>query len=267
MGATMTGATATALVTGSSSGIGRAIALRLAESGSDVILHGCESIAALEELVAEITRIGRRATYLQADFRQSNGLSKFVGDAWDAFGAIDVWVNNAGADVLTGSAREGAFTEKLELLWKTDVLPTLVLSREVGKRMRERARSTGAAAGSFSIINIGWDQAAQGMAGDSGEIFGAVKGAVMAATLSLAQSLAPEVRVNCIAPGWIRTAWGQSATEAWQVRATRESLMGRWGAPDDVANLAAFLAGPQASFLSGQIIPLNGGFRFDQSAS
>jgi 3-oxoacyl-[acyl-carrier protein] reductase len=263
----MTGPTAIALVTGSSSGIGRAIALRLADAGSDLILHGCESIAALEELVGEIAQKGRRATSLQADFRQADRLAKFVDDAWNAFGAIDVWVNNAGADVLTGSAREAAFSEKLDMLWKTDVLPTLVLSREVGKRMRDRARSTNAAAGSFSIINIGWDQAAQGMAGDSGEIFAAIKGAVMAATLSLAQSLAPEVRVNCIAPGWIRTAWGQSATESWQVRATRESLMGRWGSPDDVAQLAAFLAGPQASFLSGQIIPLNGGFRFDQSTS
>jgi 3-oxoacyl-[acyl-carrier protein] reductase len=261
----MTQPPSTALVTGSSSGIGRAIAIQLAESGNDVILHGRESVAALEELVGEITRMGRRATFLQADFRQTARLAEFVENAWAVFGGIDVWVNNAGADVLTGSVRDASFADKLDLLWKTDVVPTIVLSREVGKRMQARARATGAPAGGSTIINIGWDQAVQGMAGDSGTMFGATKGAVMAATLSLAQSLAPEVRVNVIAPGWIRTAWGESATEAWQVRATRESLMGRWGSTDDVAQLAAFLASPRASFISGQIIPVNGGFRFDQS--
>jgi 3-oxoacyl-[acyl-carrier protein] reductase len=257
----------TALVTGSSSGIGRSIALRLAESGYDVVLHGRESVAALEELVGEISKLGRQATFLQADFCQPEQLSKFLEDAWAALGSIDALVNNAGADVLTGSARDASFTDKLELLWSTDVVSTIVLSREVGKRMRETARSAKTPAGSYSIINIGWDQAFQGMAGDSGEMFGAIKGAIMAATLSLAQSLAPEVRVNCIAPGWIRTAWGQSATEAWQVRATRESLMERWGSPDDVAHLATFLSGLPASFISGQIIAVNGGFRFDQSSN
>jgi 3-oxoacyl-[acyl-carrier protein] reductase len=130
--------------------------------------------------------------------------------------------------------------------------------------MRSRARSENYNAGQLSILNMGWDQADQGMAGDSGLLFGATKGAIMAATKSLAQSLAPEVRVNCVAPGWIRTAWGESASEAWQVRATKESLMGRWGTADDVAELAVFLSSGAASFISGQVIPVNGGFRFNQ---
>ena len=100
------------------------------------------------------------------------------------------------------------------------------------------------------------------MAGDSGELFATTKGAVMAMTRSLAQTLAPVVRVNCIAPGWIRTAWGASASQKWEQRAMAQSLMRRWGKPDDISAVVAFLCGRQASFISGQVIPVDGGFNF-----
>jgi 3-oxoacyl-[acyl-carrier protein] reductase len=113
-----------------------------------------------------------------------------------------------------------------------------------------------------AILTMGWDQAVQGMAGPSGELFSTSKGAVMALTKSLAQSLAPHVRVNCLAPGWIKTKWGEDASEYWAQRAKREALMSRWGTPDDVANMAAFLCSKQSSFISGQIMRINGGFRY-----
>ena len=113
------------------------------------------------------------------------------------------------------------------------------------------------------ILNIGWDQALWGMAGDSGEMFAAIKGAVMSFSRSLAQSLAPEVRVNCLAPGWIKTAWGEQASAAWQERAVGEALLQRWGTPQDVATVARFLASPAAAFVTGQVIPVNGGFRYE----
>ena len=105
--------------------------------------------------------------------------------------------------------------------------------------------------GSGSILNIGWDQAATGMEGDSGEMFATTKGAVMAFTLSLAKSLAPEVRVNCIAPGWIKTDWGEEASDYWQQRAIGESLLQRWGTPEDIAKAARFLASDEATFING----------------
>ena len=239
-----------AVVTGSASGIGRAIAIELACAGADVLVHTRQNRPGAEATAQEIRRVGRDAHVLLADLANTAEQDRLVEAAWD-WRAIDVWVNNAGADVLTGAAAERSFEDKLSMLWSVDVVATLRLSRVVGCRMRER--------GSGSIINMGWDQAATGMEGDSGELFAAAKGAIMAATRSLAKSLAPKVRVNCLAPGWIRTAWGENASRQWQDRARRESLLDRWGTPEDVAHVARFLASPAASFVNGQIIQINGG--------
>jgi 3-oxoacyl-[acyl-carrier protein] reductase len=109
------------------------------------------------------------------------------------------------------------------------------------------------------ILNIGWDQAATGMEGDSGELFATAKNAIMGFTRSLAVSLAPQVRVNCIAPGWIRTAWGEGASNDWQQRVLRETPLARWGEPEDIAKLARFLVSDEADYLTGQVINANGG--------
>src|SRR5262249_539908 len=136
---------------------------------------------------------------------QALGLIEY---GWNLWSGIDIWINNAGADTLTGEAGRWPFQRKLEELLAVDVTATMLLSREVGQRMK--------AAGSGVILNMGWDQAETGMEGDSGQLFAAAKGAVMAFSKSLALSLAPEARVNCLAPGWIKTAWGEAATERWQ---------------------------------------------------
>ena len=106
---------------------------------------------------------------------------------------------------------------------------------------------------------MGWDQAETGMEGDSGQLFTAAKGAVAAFTRSLALSLAPAVRVNCLAPGWVRTAWGEGASERWQERVLRETPLRRWGTPEDVAGAARWLASPAAAYVTGQVIRVNGG--------
>jgi 3-oxoacyl-[acyl-carrier protein] reductase len=81
----------------------------------------------------------------------------------------------------------------------------------------------------------------------------------MGYTRSLAVSLAPKVRVNCVAPGWIRTAWGETASEIWQQRVREETPLERWGTPEDVAKVARFLASADAGYLTGQVIRVNGG--------
>jgi len=113
--------------------------------------------------------------------------------------------------------------------------------------------------GSGSIVTMGWDQAEIGMEGDSGELFAAAKGAILAFTRSLALSLAPTVRVNALAPGWIKTSWGESTSPSWHDRVIRETPLRRWGTPEDVADAACFLVGPRSTFLTGQVIRVNGG--------
>lgn len=242
-----------AVVTGSTSGIGRATALALAAAGADVVIHG-RTAARAETLAQEIAALGRQTKTVLCDLADVATHPELVAEAWEWQGAIDIWINNAGADVLTGAAGEWPFERKLAQLWQVDVQATIGLSRLIGLLMKER--------GSGAIVNMGWDQAEQGMAGDSGEMFATVKGAVMAFTRSLAQSLAPQVRVNCLAPGWIKTSWGAGASPAWQARAQREALRERWGLPEDVARAALFLASPQADFINGQTLAVNGGFRF-----
>jgi 3-oxoacyl-[acyl-carrier protein] reductase len=97
------------------------------------------------------------------------------------------------------------------------------------------------------------------MEGNSGELFAASKNAIMGFSRSLALSLAPKVRVNCIAPGWIKTAWGETASQSWQQRVLNETPLKRWGFPEDIAKLARFLCSSDASFITGQVINVNGG--------
>ena len=242
----------TAVVTGSSGGIGRAIALELAAAGAAVLVHARKSKHASETVAAEVRALGSQSEVLLANLADPDQQDLLVDHAWRWRSGVDIWVNNAGVDVLTSEAAGWSFERKLEALWQVDVTATIRLGRITGAKMKS--------AGSGSILNIGWDGAGRGMAGPSGELFAAAKGAVMAFSRSLAQSLAPQVRVNCVAPGWIKTGWGEHASADWQRRAERESLLGRWGTPQDVARVARFLVSPSAGFLTGQIVEVNGGF-------
>ena len=239
-----------AMVTGSSSGIGKAIALALAAKGADVLIHCRQSRDRAEQARAQARQHGVRSEVLTADLRDPAACTQLVEQAWARFGGLEIWINNAGADTLTGAEARMPFEAKLQELLAVDVTATMLLARAVGERMKP----TGGV-----IVNMGWDQAETGMEGDSGQLFAAAKAAVMGFTKSLALSLAPHVRVNCLAPGWIRTAWGESASEDWQQRAIREAPLGRWGTPDDVAQVACWLVSPAAAFVTGQVIRINGG--------
>jgi 3-oxoacyl-[acyl-carrier protein] reductase len=238
------------VVTGSSSGIGRAISLECARAGADVVVSFRTSTDGAEATGAEIRKLGREATVLAVDVSDSASCSQFVEQCFSG-GRIDAIVNNAGADLLTGEMKDADFETKLRTLLDVDVAGTIAMSRIFGHRFREQGKGC--------ILNIGWDQSDRGMEGDSGELFAATKNAVMGFTRSLSLSLAPEVRVNCIAPGWIRTAWGDGASDYWQQRVIDETPLQRWGLPQDIASMARFLLSQDAAYITGQVINVNGG--------
>ena len=216
-----------------------------------MIVHFAKSREAAETVVAEARRLGVRSETLAADFSRGERIDQFLADAFEVWGGLDICVQNAGADLLTGAAAKLDYEAKLERLLDVDVRAGMLLAKQAGQRMVKAGRG--------SILMIGWDQAASGMAGDSGELFSAAKNAIMGFSRSLALSLAPTVRVNCIAPGWIKTAWGEAASESWQQRVLDETPLERWGQPEDVAKLARFLVSDDAAYITGQVINCNGG--------
>ena len=244
----------TALVTGATGGIGRAVSFVLASRGATVAVQSRRRDRALN-LVNELNQISTSGSCgaFVADFSKPTDTQRLCEEVIAAIPQINLLVAVAGADVLTGEPAQWDFNRKLQELLAVDVTSTMQLCRGIGRHFCARGGGT--------ILTIGWDQAETGMEGDSGELFAATKGAVMQFTKSLAKSLAPQVRVNCVAPGWIRTSWGEKASQQWQDRACRESLLERWGTPEDVAHTIAWLAGPDAVFVTGQVIAVNGGLR------
>ena len=254
-----------AVVTGSSSGIGRATAIALKRRGYAVVLHARRDLAGLQAVAAalrsESSGFGQ-ILCLTGDIACPRTCRDLVSAAFGWRGRVDAWVNNAGADVLTGSAQQQSFAARLQRLWEVDVQGTIRLSRLAAPRMLSQPPRDTVSPTLPCIVNIGWDQAPLGMEGEPGQLFGTTKAAVAAFTNSLALSY-PRLRVNCVAPGWVQTEWGQtSASGYWAQRAADESLQQRWGTADDVAQAIAWLVSDESSFVNAQTIAVNGGRRY-----
>jgi 3-oxoacyl-[acyl-carrier protein] reductase len=197
-------------------------------------------------------RIGSGALVARADLGTRDGCEALVAEARERLGGLDVWVNNAGADVLTGEAAGWEWERKLDLLLAVDLKGTIACSYAAGAVMREQP-------GRGSIVNMSWDHVESGMAGANPELFSAVKGGVLAFSRSLARALAPSVRVNVLCPGWIETAFASGAADDFRREVAEATPLRRWGRPEDVAAAALYLASPEAAFVTGQAINVNGG--------
>ncbi len=240
------------VVTGGSSGIGRAIAGRCAGAGADVLFSYRRNRRGADEAAGELATTGRRIEVVQADLAREEDIETLAREVRRRFGRVDVWINNAGADILTGDGGRGTPLEKLDLLLAVDVRGTVLASWAAAKLMREQGRPG-------VIINMSWDHVNLGMAGENPVLYSAAKGAVMSFTKSFAREVAPDIRVNILAPGFIETAFGQDANPRFRDEVVELTPLKRWGTPDDVAAAALFLASDEAKFMTGQMIVVNGG--------
>jgi 2-dehydro-3-deoxy-D-gluconate 5-dehydrogenase len=239
-----------ALVTGASRGIGRAIALGLAEAGADVALasRGLEN---LQLASAEIQQLGRSAPVIVADVRDLAQIEPMVQQAIGELGQLDILVNAAGIPSRkpTVDLTQADYDE----LYNTNIRSVIFCCQAAGRHMTAR--------GSGSIVNIGSLTTTLGFAGRA--LYGSSKGAIGQLTKSLAVEWGPVgVRVNAIAPGWIVTGLSRAALQdpTFSARVVDRTPLGRLGYPDDLKGITVFLASDAAAFVTGQIIFVDGGY-------
>ncbi len=240
------------LVTGASSGIGRAIALACARAGADLATTFRTNQPGAEAVAAEVRALGQRMELFRADIALPEDIDRLVGDLRSKFGRVDVWINNAGADILTGQGARLARLEKLDLLLAVDLRGTMLASWAAVTLMKTQPNGG-------VIINVSWDGVMRGLEGENPQLFSAVKGGILGFSKSLARTVAPKIRVNVLGPGWIETAFGAGADGAFKSKVNESVPLRRWGTAEDVAGAAVYLASDAASYVTGQMIMINGG--------
>lgn len=242
-----------AVVTGGSDGIGRGVAIAMGRAGAQLAVTSRRA-SAVADAAKELTDLGIDAIGVSSDVRDETSVANLMAAVQDRFGGIDILVNSAGGsfseDFERGPILQRSPVDLIEV-YRLNVVGSFICIKAAAPILSERGGS---------VVNIGsmgaWAPA-RGMAA-----YGAAKAALHALTKSMARELAPEIRVNAVAPGHIDTPRTNARRdEAKRARQMAETPMGRYGTPDDVAGAVVYLASPAASWVSGEVICVTGGTR------
>lgn len=232
-----------AIITGSSRGIGRAIALAFAKEGANVVINYLESEDKAKDVSRRILDMEQKAIIIKADVSKKNEVEGMVSQTLKAFGKIDILVNNAGI-LLPFDFKEPNY-ENWHRMVDVNIKGTLICSRAVADQMLKRK--------SGEIINIVIKESKGSLD------YTMTKAADDVLTRGLARELAPYVSVNAIAPGYIDTGWISELPKEEQKKIIKKIPLGRWGQPEDVAKVAVFLASDESNWMTGTTILIDGG--------
>lgn len=236
------------LVTGGSRGIGKAIALKYAKNGYNVVLNYISDNTDIERLTKEFEAYGIEVLFVKADISKSNEVEELVKQAIEKFGRIDVLVNNAGItkDTLLMRMKEEDFDKVIEINLKG----TFLVTKQVIPYMMKKRDGR--------IINL---SSVVGVAGNAGQSnYAASKAGIIGFTKSVAKEVASRnIRANCVAPGFIATDMTNVLSDEVKANINAQIPMKRMGTPEDVANLAYFLGSEESSYITGQVISIDGG--------
>lgn len=238
-----------ALITGSSRGIGRAMALLFAQEGAKIVINYVQSEKEAKDVVRKIKEMGSDAIAIKCDVSQEKEVKQMIAKTIETFGRIDILVNNAGI------VFDVPFNERTVEQWKktldVNLLGVFLCSKYAAPHLKKQKGS--------AIINISSTNGIDSFSPEAMD-YDASKAGIIILTRGMAKELAPDIRVNSIAPGWVNTEMNKGLPEKFIKEQAEKIYLKRFAQPEEIAKVALFLSSDDASFITGSVIKVDGGF-------